>query len=381
MGGFEIGAGSGRKISILSDETDNPSFAAMRSGSRDDSATSSNPSLSSHSQYPPSEPSSTRGDPAVASSSNSSGPVTPDLTQTRPTPAQVGVDSLARYFDHYSSHHSNMMPHHPLVRRDSASFGAPNSHVPEEAVDLRQPLFDAKPEYPPVPDLLQPAFPLQNTYHASAAAAQPTEAQADRPRNKATKKGNRYPCPHAQRSGCTDTFTTSGHAARHGKKHTGEKNVFCPVCNKAFTRKDNMKQHERTHKSRNTVSNHNQTDVSGITNGMNGTNGINDTNGTNGGHDSRNESFSGQSYHSQDMGESRTFVDPASFEYPSPTAFPSPNWSVPSYKTQSYGQGLMIDTQRQPTPGHNYHLQSPLDTLAAVANVANASAYARNGYK
>ncbi len=53
---------------------------------------------------------------------------------------------------------------------------------------------------------------------------------------------------------CQATFTTSGHAARHGKKHTGEKGVHCPVCNKAFTRKDNMKQHERTHKGQSTSS-------------------------------------------------------------------------------------------------------------------------------
>jgi uncharacterized Zn finger protein (UPF0148 family) len=62
-------------------------------------------------------------------------------------------------------------------------------------------------------------------------------------------KKNKYPCPYAQTHKCTATFTTSGHAARHGKKHTGEKGVHCPVCNKAFTRKDNMKQHERTHKN------------------------------------------------------------------------------------------------------------------------------------
>lgn len=60
---------------------------------------------------------------------------------------------------------------------------------------------------------------------------------------------NKYPCPFAASHGCSATFTTSGHAARHGKKHTGEKSVHCPICNKAFTRKDNMKQHIRTHRT------------------------------------------------------------------------------------------------------------------------------------
>lgn len=60
---------------------------------------------------------------------------------------------------------------------------------------------------------------------------------------------NKYPCPYAGSHGCSATFTTSGHAARHGKKHTGEKGVHCPICNKAFTRKDNMNQHIRTHRT------------------------------------------------------------------------------------------------------------------------------------
>lgn len=64
-----------------------------------------------------------------------------------------------------------------------------------------------------------------------------------------TGRKNKYPCPYAASHGCTATFTTSGHAARHGKKHTGEKSVHCPICNKAFTRKDNMKQHIRTHRT------------------------------------------------------------------------------------------------------------------------------------
>lgn len=64
-----------------------------------------------------------------------------------------------------------------------------------------------------------------------------------------TNKKHKYPCPFAASHACQATFTTSGHAARHGKKHTGEKSVHCPVCNKAFTRKDNMKQHRRTHRT------------------------------------------------------------------------------------------------------------------------------------
>jgi hypothetical protein len=62
-------------------------------------------------------------------------------------------------------------------------------------------------------------------------------------------KKNSYPCPMAKQFGCNDYFTTSGHAARHAKKHTGKKDAFCPECNKAFTRKDNMEQHRRTHQT------------------------------------------------------------------------------------------------------------------------------------
>jgi len=53
----------------------------------------------------------------------------------------------------------------------------------------------------------------------------------------------------AKQFNCNDHFTTSGHAARHAKKHTGKKDAFCPECNKAFTRKDNMEQHRRTHQN------------------------------------------------------------------------------------------------------------------------------------
>jgi len=68
------------------------------------------------------------------------------------------------------------------------------------------------------------------------------------PAKQQTKK-NSYPCPLAKQYNCQDHFTTSGHAARHAKKHTGKKDAFCPECNKAFTRKDNMEQHRRTHQN------------------------------------------------------------------------------------------------------------------------------------
>ncbi|MCJ1264227.1 hypothetical protein MMC22_004098 [Lobaria immixta] len=93
---------------------------------------------------------------------------------------------------------------------------------------------------PPLSSITTPIIPPSAS--STSTATTPTNASS-----KPIKK--KYPCPHATRYSCRDTFTTSGHAARHGKKHTGEKNILCPTCHKAFTRKDNMKQHERTHKS------------------------------------------------------------------------------------------------------------------------------------
>ncbi|KAI4248078.1 MAG: hypothetical protein L6R40_001167 [Gallowayella cf. fulva] len=86
--------------------------------------------------------------------------------------------------------------------------------------------------------------PSQSASTQTNSSASPTIAS-----NTPTPTKKKFPCPHAVRHNCSDTFTTSGHAARHGKKHTGEKSVVCPTCKKAFTRKDNMKQHERTHKN------------------------------------------------------------------------------------------------------------------------------------
>ncbi|KAK2767772.1 hypothetical protein FQN54_003931 [Arachnomyces sp. PD_36] len=85
----------------------------------------------------------------------------------------------------------------------------------------------------------------------AALSSEPTSPLNGVPELSSTRinKKHKYPCPFAATHACQATFTTSGHAARHGKKHTGEKSVHCPVCNKAFTRKDNMKQHRRTHRT------------------------------------------------------------------------------------------------------------------------------------
>jgi hypothetical protein len=90
-----------------------------------------------------------------------------------------------------------------------------------------------------------PAAPPAISSSTTPAKGRPSgPAAKDAPTQK-----NRYPCPVAKKYNCNDYFTTSGHAARHAKKHTGRKDSFCPECNKAFTRKDNMEQHRRTHQN------------------------------------------------------------------------------------------------------------------------------------
>ncbi|RLV92796.1 Transcriptional regulator NRG1 [Spathaspora sp. JA1] len=48
---------------------------------------------------------------------------------------------------------------------------------------------------------------------------------------------------------CSRTFTTSGHLARHGRIHTGERKHVCPwpTCDTRFSRQDNCMQHYKTH--------------------------------------------------------------------------------------------------------------------------------------
>jgi hypothetical protein len=98
----------------------------------------------------------------------------------------------------------------------------------------------------------QPAYHAQQVFYNNAQMSDQQHVPAPAPVAASASirpKKNSYPCPLAKTYQCSDYFTTSGHAARHAKKHTGKKDAFCPECNKAFTRKDNMEQHRRTHSS------------------------------------------------------------------------------------------------------------------------------------
>ncbi|KAI9033789.1 hypothetical protein CLU79DRAFT_851003 [Phycomyces nitens] len=68
----------------------------------------------------------------------------------------------------------------------------------------------------------------------------------------AKKKSTRNP-PKSFRcdkiEGCNMVFTRSEHLARHIRKHTGDKPYTCnyPLCERHFSRYDNMMQHQQTH--------------------------------------------------------------------------------------------------------------------------------------
>ena len=145
--------------------------------------------------------------------------------------------SLRSRTSSYTSSPIGSPPTPRLVRSDSSDSVAmqtPSPITPDFTVDgfthsMHSPSYSQQQYF----DMQQNGFP-QN-------GMPPTDMEP--------KNYNSYPCPMAKTYGCNDYFTTSGHAARHAKKHTGKKYAFCPECNKAFTRKDNMEQHRRTHQS------------------------------------------------------------------------------------------------------------------------------------
>ncbi|KIW13077.1 hypothetical protein PV08_08264 [Exophiala spinifera] len=207
--------------------------------------------------------SSTASTPPLVRQSSSESGSSMDSSPSPITPAYNYVDNT-------------LLPYDPLLRQDMTGYvPSPSTITPfmEQQLminpNMADPQYSGKslaippimpPQYPLVPGPVHPSLQLQplavpapipNGLAPPATSAPPSStpsATSPTTTGSAPPKKNKYPCPYAQSHHCQSTFTTSGHAARHGKKHTGEKGVHCPICNKAFTRKDNMKQHERTHK-------------------------------------------------------------------------------------------------------------------------------------
>lgn len=189
--------------------------------------------------------------PSLASSVSPQTPrlVRSESSDSRGLPPSPLTPPPTSSFDH-PHHHSKSAHSHYFI--GPASFAKMDDSTPSV--------------YPPVPDAQPVApYPMSAAQVASSAApamSQPAalsyrnsnspvseSSRAAPSSNKSSTKKNQYPCPLAKVYNCSDFFTTSGHAARHAKKHTGKKDAFCPECNKAFTRKDNMEQHRRTHQN------------------------------------------------------------------------------------------------------------------------------------
>ncbi|TID21803.1 hypothetical protein E2P81_ATG05072 [Venturia nashicola] len=194
---------------------------------------------------------------SYASSPNSS-PPTPELVRSdssdssnmnsTPSPttpsSQFDFNSLAdptKQGDALFAHNAFFSPQ--LTQQDPSNYPP----IPQHAAVFTYP---APPSIAPQPSLYQqPAPPAPPSDHDSSRPPQPSSSTTPTSKPGSGSKKNSYPCPLAKQYACTDYFTTSGHAARHAKKHTGKKDAFCPECNKAFTRKDNMEQHRRTHQN------------------------------------------------------------------------------------------------------------------------------------
>jgi hypothetical protein len=232
----------GRKVSLLNDDSH---FAAA-------AAAASSVVLPRLSVYY--RPATTHSrSPSSASSTPSISPQTPrlvrsDSSDSRGLPPSPLTPQLASSFEHL---------HHPKSARSHYFAGAPSFIKMDDSTAS---------VYPPVPEAMAVApYPVSSSAHPATTtttttpALQPfrsspspvseTSRAAPSAAKPLTNKKNQYPCPLAKHYSCTDFFTTSGHAARHAKKHTGKKDAFCPECNKAFTRKDNMEQHRRTHQN------------------------------------------------------------------------------------------------------------------------------------
>lgn len=251
---------TGRKISLLNDSSDVATQHYLQQQQRQQkqryqqhtiprlttySRTSSNYSDDSSPSFSPQTPQLIR-----SSSSDSRGLASPSPL----TPSSAGnFDQHAAA--HLSKQHQHYFLQNPQYHHRHQKMDDPND--PNDA--MYPPIPDATgampTAYPMPPHMMPQMTPLppqpQMQRQSTSPSSEPSRISAvsNTSNAKVPQKKNQYPCPMAKQIGCTDFFTTSGHAARHAKKHTGKKDAYCPECNKAFTRKDNMEQHRRTHQN------------------------------------------------------------------------------------------------------------------------------------
>ena len=218
---------SGRRVSLLNDGPEAPTL--IRLPSITPSLRSRTSSYTSSPIGSPPTPRLVRSDSSDSVAMQTPSPITPDFTVDGFSHSMHSPSySQQQYFDmQQNGFPQNGMPPTDMEPKNYNSY-------PPQIVGGPIP-YHAQ---PPPAFYRQPQMPNVEQHIAPPSA----------PTNVRPKK-NSYPCPMAKTYGCNDYFTTSGHAARHAKKHTGKKDAFCPECNKAFTRKDNMEQHRRTHQS------------------------------------------------------------------------------------------------------------------------------------
>ncbi|CAD0113495.1 unnamed protein product [Aureobasidium uvarum] len=190
--------------------------------------------------------------PSLASSTPSVSPQTPRLVRSESsdsrglppsplTPPPTSFDHL----HHSKSAHSNYFIGPASFAKMDDTTSSVYPPVPDAQAVAPYPMSASQVASSTAPAMSQPMAPSYRNSNSPVSESSRAAPAA----NKASTKKNQYPCPLAKVYNCSDFFTTSGHAARHAKKHTGKKDAFCPECNKAFTRKDNMEQHRRTHQN------------------------------------------------------------------------------------------------------------------------------------
>jgi len=192
-------------------------------------------------------PLTSRSDSTYSVYSNVSAQSTSSLESTPTQLPQLRNPGLEQSDSSDSCHSGPRSPVSPVDPTDSAQSLLPNHTRLEELAagvaltSMRtQPACTARP--------LPPTF--SGSPYMAPHSPPPSSRRSASPRAPRDVNGNRlYPCPLASTYRCEQHFSTSGHARRHSRIHTGERGAECPECGQRFSRQDNMQQHRRTHRN------------------------------------------------------------------------------------------------------------------------------------